>query len=224
MGHGGRTRAPAPNPCGRMERNRMRLKYLASGMACILVAVLCMGVLTNIKPTSGDNRQVWRLMRTVTANDTALTTSTRAWSSVVDSALFVPIPQDWTWVRFAVIAYGDGDGAGDPSAGTFNYRVFAVRYRCSAELVCTGAMAVGGLTLSHYPYGSQTVLSDPTSYRFVEGPPTCTDYWSTGAEASGTTDDLGSVSFATGGSFGFGVEITSMATMTSAIIIYTGGE
>jgi hypothetical protein len=199
----------------------MRLKYIGIALPLVALAVLSMGTLTGIALTP--DQQVWRLMREVTVDDTALTTTTNTWTNVESSAVFVPVRRGWTWVQVAAIGYGDGTGAGDPSAGTFNYRILAVRKGCGAQIVCTGAMAVGGLRLSHAPYGAVAVLSDPTSYLFVEGPASCTDYWSTGSSADGTTDDIGTVSFATNGIFGFGVEVTAMTGVTSVILIYTGG-
>lgn len=205
----------------------MRLQTTLTRVALavlMLLMVFSLGTISGFNPT--EEQTPWYLGRIVTTNDVALTTATRAWTNVSasDNAIFIPVKRGWTWMRIAAIGYGDGDGAGDPSAGTFNYRVFAVRKLCSAELVCTGSMAVGGLTMTNLPYGSGSAPSGLTSYLFVEGPPSCTDYWSTGVSADGTTDDLGSISFATNGSFGVGIEITAMANVTSVYVLYTGGQ
>lgn len=192
-------------------------------VAAILAVVGCaMGVTLNAVPAS-ENKEDLRLLRTVTANDTPLTTSTKTWTVVGSSSAWVPIPDNWSWVSISAYAYGDGDGAGDPSSGTCNYTVLGVRRAASAQIVCTGALAVGGLQMSHQPYGAQTVLTGASSYRWMEGPPTCTSYWMTSVQYKGTTDDIGSLSFSTNGLCGFTVEITGMTNVTSVTIVYTGG-
>ena len=196
----------------------MRMKLL---IGVLLLSVLAMGALNTKTPAS--NQEEFYLARTVTASDTAWTTATMVWTTAGASDAFVPIPAGWTWVSVSAYAYGDGDGAGDPSSGTFDYRLLGIRNGCSAQILATGTMTVGGLQLSSLPYGAHTALSGASSYRWVEGPPTCTDYWPTGVEPSGTTDDIGSVNFATNGLFGFTVEVTALANCTHVYIVYTGG-
>ena len=188
----------------------------------VFVAACALGVTLN-QTTPAWDQHGWRPLRTVTASDTALTASTSTWTDIGDSSAFVPIPAGWTWMAISAYAYGDGDGAGDPSSGTFNYRLFGARQGASANLMASGAMAVGSLQLSHTPTGSYQSLNGASSYRWVEGPPTVTSYWMTTVAASGTTDDQGFLTFSTNGLYGIMVEVTSLANCTSVVLIYTGG-
>lgn len=191
----------------------------------VFVALACcaMGVTLNQVNPSAD-QQEWRFLRTVTSNDSALTTATKAWSTVGASSIFVPVPDGWTWVAVSAYGYGDGDGAGDPAPGSFNYNILGVRYGSSAQVVASGTMAVGGLQISHLPYGSHVAVAGPTNYKWVEGPPSASDTWLTSISTSGTTDDIGAVLFATNGISGFTVEVSAIASLTSVTILYTGGN
>ncbi|MCE5324892.1 MAG: hypothetical protein ABFE07_10225 [Armatimonadia bacterium] len=203
----------------------MRRSLTTAIPTLILLAVLAMGAaLTSIPPIQ--DQETWYLMRAVSANDTALGVTTNNWTTVGVNAsgLFVSIPSGWTWVRFGAIVYGDGDGAGDPHNGTFTYKALAVHRGGPAETVCTGTMTGGNLRLSHYPYGNVDAVSDAASTKWIEGPPTCTDYWPTAAMVAGTGDDVGSVSFATNGAMAFGVEVTAITNLTTVYLVYTGGR
>jgi hypothetical protein len=200
---------------------RIRVLWLASVVS--VLALLTMGLTLSQVNTTPDQIE-WRLLRTVTTNDTPLTTATKVWSTVGSSSIFVPIPEGTTWVGVSAYAYGDGDGAGDPTAGTCNYTILGARRGSSAQIITTGAMAVGSLGLSGLPYSPYTALSGASSYAWVEGPPTASDTWLTAIQTCGTTNDIGGVMFATNGIQGFAVEITGMANVTSVSVVYVCGK
>lgn len=198
------------------------LLIVVVSILCVLTIVTWGDTLASNNP--GMDQYDYRLVRTVTTDDTPLTTATKTWTTVSADTKFVQIPQEWTWVSVSFYAYGDGVGAGDPTSGTCDYTILGVRRACSAQVVCTGALAVGGLTMSHQPYGAQTALTGASSYAWIEGEPTCTDYWPTGVTTAGTSDDIGSINFSTMGIMGFTVEITNMSNVTSVTVVYTGGR
>lgn len=198
------------------------MRRLAILLMLLLAVSLASGA-TLDEATPAPNQTPWRLLRTVTTDDTPLTTSTKVWSTVKDSSRFVQIPRDWTWVAISAYAYGDGDGVGDPDGGSFTYTVLGARDGASAKTIATGTMTAGSLRLSQLPVAPHTAISSTTNYGWIEGPPTCTSYWPSGVRTAGTTDDQGIVSFSTDGLMGFAVEVSSMSSVTNVSIIYTGG-
>lgn len=189
----------------------------------LLLAVSLASGATLDQATPAPNQTPWRLLRTVTTDDTPLTASTKVWSTIKDSTRFVTIPRDWTWVAISAYAYGDGDGAGDPDGGSFTYTILGARDGATAKTVATGTMTAGSLRMSQLPVAPHTAISEATNYGWIEGPPTCTDYWPSVVHVSGTTDDQGIVSFSTNAILGFAVEVSSMSSVSSVSIIYTGG-
>ncbi len=198
------------------------MRRIATFLICMLAVSSALGATLN-DGTPASDQYSWRPLRTVTTDDTPLTTSTKAWSTVGDSSIFVPIPRNWTWMAVSAYAYGDGDGTGDPDGGSFTYTILGARNKASAKIVATGTMTAGSLRMSHLPAAPHTAISTASHYGWIEGPPTCTGYWPSGVAVAGTTDDQGIVSFSTDGLYGVAVEVTSMTSITNVSIVYTGG-
>lgn len=154
-------------------------------------------------------------MRAITTSDTALTSSTRTWSSI--SSSFYQIKPDWDRVSISFLAYGDGDGAGDPVDGTFDYKVFLCRPYGSAKQACSGSATVGTLEASHNPQTQQAV----TDSKWVELP-TVTSTWRVAVTASGAVNDQGNVNIAVTGEFGIYVEVTSLTNISTLTVFITG--
>jgi hypothetical protein len=166
----------------------------------------------------------WQLMRTLTASDAALTSTTKAWTTV--KTKFYRITPGWNYVELACYADGDGSGTGDPNGGSFSYKVFTCARNSSAKLVGTGTWAIGEEALSYNPaITTETALTygitDPNSSKWGELPVVSTDPWG-GLIAAGTSNDVGTLKFDARGSYGVYVECTSVSTLTNLYILARG--
>jgi len=166
----------------------------------------------------------WQLMRTVTASDSALTSLTKAWTTI--ETKFYRIPAGYNYLELACYADGDSTGAGDPNGGSFSYKVFTCTRNSSAKLIGTGTWAIGEEALSHNPAKTtETALTygitDPNSSKWGELPVVSTDSW-VGLIPTGASDDMGTLFFDARGSFGVYVEVTSLASITNLYILARG--
>lgn len=159
----------------------------------------------------------WHLMRTVTASDTAFTTSTANWNYAVSR--FLAISRNWNTVQVGVYATGDGAGGDDPTAGTFSWKIRVVRKWGPMQVVADGTWAIGGQLLSHDP-STGSLLSG--TYAAGELPVISNDYWPTTVTASGTTDEWGTIAFDPLGAWGIFVEVTSLSDLTTLYIVIVG--
>ena len=192
----------------------MKRKAIYICLVCGLV-VLCLGAgLENVSPHR--SQYPLKAVRTVTTSDTALTGSTKTWSSI--ESLFATLNPAYDHSSINFLCYGDGVGPGDPSSGTFSFKVFTCRQYGSAQLVCSGDVTVGTLEASHNPQTGQTV----TDSQWAEGQFTVTDVWKVSVGASGTTNEMGSLNWYTLNELGFYVEITALTNLSSVTVFYTG--
>lgn len=199
--------------------------------ALIVAAVLCASLLAAL-PVIDDTstptfalgtplatpQSPYYLLRTVTASDTALTSTTKVWSTIKD--LFVAVPKQANGVRIACYADGDGDGTGDPNGGSFSYKVMTCERNGGARLIGTGTWAIGELALSNDPVTGADLTyatTDPNSSKFGELPVVSTT--EVGLTASGTSNDIGELRFDLRGSAGIWVEVTSLSGITNLYII-----
>ena len=213
----------------------MKRFYLVVGL--LIAGALCLGASMTTLDTSGlvpsisRNTQApvtsqydWMLMRTVTASDSALTATTKAWTTI--ESKFYRVPPGYNYVELACYADGDGTGTGDPNSGSFSWKVFVCQRNSSAKLVGTGTWAIGELALSHQPYNTtETALTygitDPDSSKVAELPVVTTDEWG-GLIAGGAANDWGTLRFDARGSYGVFVEVTSLANCTNLYVLCRG--
>lgn len=197
----------------------MRTKLLMIVSLLCIAALVGGAVLTDTSPTW--EQDSWHLMRTVTANDTALTGSTRTWSNC--KGLFYPMQRQWEKTFVSFLAYGDGDGAGNPQGGTFSFSIYAIKEFGSAQLVCSGTATVGSLEASHDPATGQAV-SPTSNYKWVQIPVLATDAWRTAVAMTGATNDLGNVCWSSYHDWGTLVQITSLTGITSVQVFISGDK
>jgi len=193
----------------------MRTKLLTIGLVLAVVALVGGAGLTY----PAVEQDSWYLMRTVATNDTALTGATRVWTDC--KATFMPVHRDWERAFLGFLAYGDGDGAGDPENGTFSYAIYSVRSNGSAQLVANGTCSVGSLQASHDPVAGQ--LFSLATYKWAERPVMSLDAWRTNVCVSGTNDDMGNLSWRTYHDFGIYCTISDMVGITS-VSVYVSGD
>lgn len=199
--------------------------------ALIVAAVLCASLLAAL-PVIDDTstptfalgtplatpQSPYYLLRTVTASDTALTSTTKIWSTIKD--LFVAVPKQANGVRIACYADGDGDGVGNSSSGSFSYKVMTCERNSGARLIGTGTWAIGDLALSHDPVTGDALTyaaTETNASKFGELPVVSTT--EVGMTASGTANDIGEIRFDLRGAAGLWVEVTSLSSITNLYII-----
>jgi len=200
--------------------------------ACAVVFAALPTVNTTAPPATGLTTadktpfQRWYHARTITANDTALTASTRTWNYA--SSRFVALPDGLNSVTLTALGYGDGTGDGDPGSGSFSWTMYVCRQWGPPEIVATGTWAIGEMACSHSPasgiqVGSDAVLtSSQTNYGWGELPVISNDYWSGTVQESGTTDQLGALSFDPGGCWGVYIEVSSLSGLSGVYFFLTG--
>lgn len=162
------------------------------------------------------------LVRTVDANDTALTGTTKGWTSIYTK--FKPIPQAWSSVRISCYADGDGSGVGDPNGGSFAWKLFACKYNGGAQLVAAGTWAIGEEALTTNPTTGDALtygVTDPNSSKWGELPVVSNDYWNS-VDAAGTSDDMGELVVDVFGSYGIWMEVTAFTGITNLRFVMTG--
>jgi hypothetical protein len=202
----------------------------------ILALMLCgialvMGDITNYsrqvgRETSiGTNQSNYVVLRTVTSNDSALTTTTQNWEDV--RQLMFPVPPEYSSILLQFYGYGDGTGVGSPANGTFDFKVYMAKKYGSAILVASANDAVVGASqLSHNP-GTGVALTtdlanDPNSC-WVD---TCTvtDTWTTTVSVGGGggSDGCAVIAFDPLGYSGIYVEITDITSLSAVTVVMTG--
>ena len=171
----------------------------------------------------------YALMRTVTANDTALTSKTKYWDAI--QSTWYSLPSRLNHAEIAVLAYGDGTGDGDPNAGVCTIAVYAARWGCSAVPVFHGKVTIGDLeascapdTLAQYHAGALDVNE---SYKYAKSidPNSFGDCWPSGVTVSpktGNADDLGRISFDCTGYYKLWVIVTGKSGWTSLKVLVAG--
>ncbi len=159
----------------------------------------------------------------VTADDTALTVTTSAWTHVRD---WVEIPEDWDSVSISLYAYGDGDGAGDPNQGVVDCNLYVAHEFGPAIHVCRFSVEVGNLRLSHDPEPGTRIRTDEaadTNTRWAEGPFTLTEsFWRSPIWMSGKEDGVGELNFGHQGATRIRVNLDNMADATQWFVVMTG--
>lgn len=212
---------------------KTRLLTLIALVALVAVAFGAMPTVNKTTPTAPTSNERaasvtgqydWQLLRTVTASDTPLSNTTKAWGTI--KSKFARIPYGWNGVRISCYADGDSTATGDPNGGSFSYKVMVCDRNSSAQLVGTGTWAIGELALSHNPaLATETALTygitDPNSSKWGELPVVSTNEWG-GLVATGTSNDVGEVHFDARGAYGFYVEVTSLAGITNLYILARG--
>jgi len=153
----------------------------------------------------------WHLIRAISADDTAFSTSNSTWTN---GQYFKRIDERAMTCSVMFLAYGDGTGAGDPSSGTFSWKLYVVRRHGPIELVADGTEAIGGMYCSHFPH-SGVAVSDASQYCFGELPVLSNDYWATTVAASGTTDSVGVLNFDPLNAWGLDLRISSLSGITT---------
>ena len=167
--------------------------------------------------------QRWHLQRTVTTNDTALTTDTRAWATI--GTLASPIPSEWNTISIGFVGYGDGDGAGAPTSGTFTWKVYVCSQYGGAELVANGTGSIGTTQLSHWPETGDA-LSDGaanSNYCWGDKPVLTQQYWAQTVGVSGETDGVGRINFDRLDEYGLYVEVAGLTSVTT-LYVYAKGR
>lgn len=169
----------------------------------------------------------WYWARTVTANDTELSTTTRTWNYATSRFFFSP--RRWASISISVVGYGDGSGAGDPASGSFNWTLYACRRWGPPEIVGTGTWAIGAMQVSHNPSTGVAVGTDSrfstsgnSNYKWGELPVVTTRPWATLVWPSGAADHVGQLNFDLLGCWGAYLEITSISNVTSLHVFATG--
>jgi len=164
----------------------------------------------------------WYLVRdAVDANDPNLTATLKVWGGVTLS----PLRRDWNTVTLAFLAYGDGNGVGDPNGGSFDFEIYGCRQHSSLELVCSGDANVGELKAACLPFDSTgALLADPNNYKWVEGDPNLIAAQSWGSTVTGTTDanGLGKIEFDPQGCPYIYVRLFGIANLTTIYPLITG--
>lgn len=111
------------------------------------------------------------------SNDTALTAKTKYWDALQIGTKFQKVDNSYNQVEIAFVCEGNDV---DPNGMTFNFKIHAARWLCSARTVCSGTAACGDLLMSRSPSDPTTKLAsgaaDP-NYRWVSGISSTTDYW-----------------------------------------------
>lgn len=163
----------------------------------------------------------WTLLRTVTANDTALTPATNVWTKLLE------IPPGWSTISVAALAYGDGDGAGDPNGGSFALKLYLGRRYGPGQVAATATWAVGELQAAHaptalgaYAAGAALTVTDE-DYKFGELP-VVTTYWRSDVVASGTSDDMGNINLDPMEEWGLFPEVTELSGITTLYLLISG--
>lgn len=213
-----------------MKRIHVTIVILAAltGLGIVLadmptVSTRVPGQITPTPVPLGTVQHRWQRMRTVTASDTPMTGITKAWTTI--KSKFTKIPSTANYVRIACYADGDGSAEGDPNGGSFSWKLFICDEFGSAQEVGYGTWAIGELALSHDPdpaTGTETALTygttDPDSSKWGELPVLTASYFG-GPDVSGTTDDIGSIKFDSGGAYGVWLEVTSLSNVTNLYIM-----
>ena len=168
------------------------------------------------------------LVNTVTADDTALTTSTKYWDSI--DGVFIPIRKGWSIVELSVYGYGDGDGVGSPANATFTLDIDACRWDGGAKDVATIAGTIGAQQMSVVPHtGAQTRsgAADPNYCWADTGAFSGNgEEWIGDVQLSGEggNDGILTISFDGSGYAGVWVAITDMTgqSVTSVTVVMSG--
>ena len=184
----------------------------------------------------------YTLVNTATSADTALAANTKYWDSINPSSTsgtWLRIDPRWTLLEYAFYCYGDGDGAGDPNGGEFDFKIHLARRYSSSKVAYEGYAACGELELSCYPCADRISagysageqinsgsLDANQSYKWVDSidPNGGSDEdWMSDVVVTTGTDDLGTVTLRANGAFLTWVEITNFpADVTSITAVVTG--
>lgn len=192
----------------------------------IFAAVWVMADITgNVPRATQDittNQYGFDIARTVTANDTALAATTKTWSAI--GSVFHAVPPEWTNVSISFYAYGDGDGAGSPNNGTFDFAVYVARKYGGATLVCSQNDAVvGACQLSHVPNSGVAGSLPNTDFCWVDTTAVTHD-WPTGVLEGNDdgADEIASINFDMLGHRGIYIIVNDMTNVTSVTYSITG--
>jgi hypothetical protein len=170
----------------------------------------------------GTGQMEWAYARSVgttgyvTADDATPAATAKTWT---DTGSYFLIPPEWNYVSVAFLAWGDGNGAGNPASGTWDCNVYVVDPYSSWDHVASFSCAVGDLEASHNPVTGVAFrtsgIDDPNS-KWAEGNFTPgTDYdWITTIDYTGCTNGIGRINFDAGGARVLVVLIDNMALVT----------
>lgn len=211
-------------------------------IGCVMVvgAAVALGALTEPDPGKfGVNPQAvtpavlqepWRVMRTVTASDTASEPNTKDWTTIKTN--WYPVNPRWTRVEMAFFAYGDGSGGGDPNAGRADFKVMACTAYGSAKTVYQGYLQIGELELSHNPdtgAAFRTSAAADPNYKWADyiEPNGVGDVWVSdvivvGNSGADTSGEMAVVDFRLCGFYGLWCEVTLDGGITSLKVMVRG--
>jgi len=192
----------------------MRRVYVITGIA---LALLLLGTLLHSAPITNPmanygepaNRlvtiqQPWVYARNIAttgyvgANDATPDPNAMTWQN---TGTYLPIPAEWNHVSIGFLAYGDGNGAGDPNAGVFDCNVYIVDTYGSWDHVAEFSVAVGELEATHNPVTGAEInggsLDLAESYKWAEGNFTSTTSydWIATLDYTGCTNGIGRLNF-----------------------------
>lgn len=216
--------------------NRQKL-IVSLGLALGLIlcsaavsALLVPGFDQTTPQTSGTRQNRYATIRYATASDAAVEANDLYWDTIsaTGSKWSGPMPASWNTLEFAVYAYGDGTGDGDPNGGSCTLEIYAARPYSSAKLVWSGTVAIGELELSCDPNGAGQYNSgalDPNqSYKWADTIATTASPWAASVVLSGNTgaNDLATISVDAMGCPYWWARISSLTGVTKLTVVATG--
>lgn len=172
----------------------------------------------------------YKVIRTVTANDTALEPNDKYWDSI--STTWFSVPDAWNRVELSFLGYGDGTGDGDCNSASFKVTLYGARYKSSAKTIFQGEVGIGDVEASCDPESGEQYNSgslDPNeSYKFADliDANGLGDLWPSGVSLSDGTDATGSniatMNIDVTGYFKLWPIITEKSGFTNVKVLITG--
>jgi hypothetical protein len=144
----------------------------------------------------GTRQEPWYLIAVADEDEAALMGADKRWVAANVGATVMKVPNASNSWTIAFIAYGDGDGAGDPENGSFKYELYACRERGSLEWVCSGNPSVGAVQVSCLPHDESVTAVLSTDYKHVEGSPSLvtSSGWDSMVGFTKVADQIGKIS------------------------------
>jgi len=168
------------------------------------------------------SQEPWRLVRTVSEDDVALTKITKAWGGVGTELKMLPSLDTCT---FSFLAYGNNGFAGGPDNGSFSYEIYCCRQFGSLEFVCSGDVTIGAIQASVLPWEkTETATSNADIFKWAEGGASLvsTQDWDLTVGYTETADQMGKISFDSLGCSYVYVRIFDKVNITLVYVLATG--
>ena len=202
-----------------MKRRYLTVAVLFCCLGVGLLARADLRFLSGIQLGSVANVKGPVLVRTVTATDAPAVDPTSAtWTGALSTCTAFP-PNYGSLVSLSVLAL---DATDDPALGQVAWKLWLVPKYGPMTLAAYGTWAMGTLEVSHNPetgiaIGTDVVLDDDdaTHYAWGELPVITNQYWTYPVIDSGTTNDVGRLTFKRGNAVGFKLEITDFAVAST---------